>query len=598
MRYKHNLYLASCIIIIFVMTLVMCSCDAGNTADKNSIPDGYTIDAISGGENIDRINIYDIIAQQSENSLKISISIKRDSDITGSGSAKVNSFAKYNVFKIDSPYAIAVSIDETDFTEYKRNADFSGCSYINGSFFDERTDTLYFRLTENFAFKVKESAGTLTIYLEKMKNQRKNDEFAYYVTSNLYDFYQNGENFIELMPTIARNGNMMMISKGYDNKKDAEMLLQNLGGKYPNYKFDIVAVYYNELPIYNYNLDYAVKASDFIECSNGVSAECIVRDGLFITKATDGLIIEKTNSENGNTYSEIFEQSTKYNKRLIKFEFANIEKVKYSPDKRKLAVLENSVTGSHLYIFDSLSGELLYDLSDAGFGKRISGFVWNELGTAVYAISGTSSIEINMYDFSVTDETKRKSVIYSNNVDEGSFELYNGNLYYCSSDENGSKIYSVRPQLGVVKEVCKGSAFAFSNNNMAVSTASTVTTMETGFSFFVEDMKTGKKTQVTDKFAVYDFLWSENGKYLFYIENRQIEDGAESDTSLDNYKYSLYRYDTASEKSELLANLSSYSRLRTIEDDVVVLYYDVIGQDENESENIIVNSSYQIKINH
>ena len=50
---------------------------------------------------------------------------------------------------------------------------------------------------------------------------------------------------------------------------------------------------------------------------------------------------------------------------------------------------------------------MLTDLTDVGFGDSVSAYTWDDIGTTIYAVSGTDSMTIHQYDFDVPDESKR-----------------------------------------------------------------------------------------------------------------------------------------------------------------------------------------------
>lgn len=588
-------------VVILIMGLALCSCDKNNSDEKAYIPEGYSYGEISGGTACNNVNIKNIDVSQNGNELSINIGFSTGSNLNESDEASLSYIPSYSVKRIEAPYALAVHVDSVTYTDYERNFDVSDVPCVCGVFFDSVKSTVYFRFTDDMAFKTEEKQNTLSISAVKAGDSRSADEFAYYVTANLYDYYRDG--FIELdqslTPTISREGKILFISKAFVQKEQADELLQALIGKYTDYAdgFDVIAMYYNEMPIYDESLDASAARSAKVIRKNGSEStpDCLISDGHLFAITGEGLIYEKNIKSGSGIVSELRIKVGSSSEKLLNYEFANIESVKFSSDKSKLAVLENSATGSHLYIFDTVSGEMLYDLSEAGIGKRISSFVWNELGTAIYTVSGTGSIAIKMYDFNISDELKRISTVYDGIVDEGSFELRDGKLYFSATDENGSIIYSLKPELGVKSKFCKGSAFRFSEKAVAVTTVSTVVAMEKGdYSFYIRDLATGEATVVTKDFPVFDFRWSESGRYLYYIENTKSQDtdsATSSGTSVetDNYPYILHRYDTETGKSETLCNLKSYSNLGVMGDDILVMYYD------GDADTVFVKSTYIIK---
>ena len=565
------------IILCVCTAFLLCAC-AGKDGDKSvNVPHGYSCEDVTGGKPAKNVNIKNVKVEEDGAFTGLTVEFSYGSDLAGSGEVSGSVIPKYTVGRQTSPYALTLYTEGIAYSDFEITGKHEYSGNLLGMFFDAKTSKLYFQFSKDMAFNVREEKSSIVISAVPLQAQQGVDEYAYYVTSNTYDSYSCGvSDFSQMIPTLTRSGEKILISGEFAKEKDAKDYLQKLSEEYPLYSrsFEVIAKYYNELPIYNPLRDNARVYAEPILRQDGKTqvGDVFVSDGFYLATTQDGVLYEKF----VNGHSEVYIKSGDERSRYLNFEFENIEKVEYAPDGRRLAILENSSAGSHLYVFDVISTELLYDLSDSGFGKRISNFIWNEPGTALYAISGDDRITVRMYDFAINDETKRTSTVYDGETDEGSLTLHDGHLYFASTDDKGSRIYSLRPETGVKSEFCAGSGIEFCGKYAAVTTASLVASNDT-YSFYVINTDTDKKVIVTDKFAVYDFVWSDDGEYLYYVENRHSGTDSESgETSQpkDDYPYTLYRYSTKTEKSEKLYDIRYYNRLEAYGKDLLLMHYD------------------------
>ena len=551
------------IILIFTFLLLivlLCAC-TGSAVDV--LPEGFSQENREGGKSFSDVNIKSVSADDKDGITEVRISFCTGSDLTYSGEVALSGLPAYKIEWLNDYYALRISVENVVFTDFERGIHDTSDEF-SGVFYDDYSGSIMIQLAHDCAYSVAEDKSELTVRLLPLDKQYGHDDYAYCVTANLSDYeqmriWQRDES---LSPTLTRDGRIILISKPFEEKGEADALKTALADKYPyfSHAFSVIAKYYDELPMYDEAFDYALSYS-FIPVREG-DYTVEIPDGYYLSKTENGLLYEKFITKAGATHSEIYLNENGMVRQFTDFEFESIEDVKVSPDGRRIAVLENSQSGSHLYIFDLTSGELLYDLSDAGFGKRIGSFIWNETGSAVYAISGTDGISLHMYDFTMKDETKRHSIIYSKDIDEGSLCICRGKLYFTVTDEAESSVFALVPEVGTVKKVCAGGSIDISGDYAAISTANTVADSD-GYEFCVLNLQTGERTMIENSFPIYDFAWSDDGRYIYYVDNRFAgQDTDESDTTqaADEYPCTIYRYDVNAQNNEKLCDTCSLSR--------------------------------------
>lgn len=560
--------------ILIILIITICSCNKSEHTRSQALPDGYTDEIMSGGTGSEDVNIKSLSVQSHGAVTELHIQFASGSELTLSGETEISAVPKYTVQCASQE--ILLYVENVTYTNFLRNSDTRETDQLCGTFFDEIQNTVVFQFRNNVVYNVRENGSELVISAVTATNAHSTDDYAYFVTANMYEYEKAGiwQRDERLSPTLTRDGSVIFISAPFEKRSDASVLYDELCKDYAEFcsAFTVIAKYYNELPIHDQSADFALSYS--YKPAYEAKSDVLIADGFIIAETNAGIMYEKFISTDDSVHSEIYIRSNGVSVPFTKFTFESIEKASCSPDGKRLAVLENAQSGSHLYIFDMATGELLYDLSDSGFGKRISTFVWNELGTALYAISGTEQIAVHMYDFTVKDESKRHSIIYSDNVDEGCLELYNGLLYFIASEDKSSSVISVSPEMGMHKFFCEGSLFEFSDTYAAVSTAGTVSESSAS-DLYIINMKTGESDSITQDFPVYDFFWSEDGNSLYYVENKlSREDTADSSDTVqsENTRVKIHRYDTNTKKSVLVCELKSYNRLAATDKGLTVMY--------------------------
>ncbi len=503
----------------------------------------------------------------------------------------------YTIYTLDHPSRLVVEFQLLAHWDYSHGLEVSN-SLIQGCFqhsvADDPRVSVVFQLCNPVFFSADEKGDTLSIRLLPQQEEEEPVE-RYYVTVNAYSAYCEGSlsRDFGLAPTLASDGqNILLISSPFETQEDAQEYMMNGQLQFPQIpveQWQTMPLSDGSLPEYRLDLEHIQAYQTPAIRYGGVETvlPVMVPNGLYLCQEPGGGFLytqELAAGESGDTYQQLWIMDASGTSRLLTpFEFAAVEQAQFSPDGRKLAILERASGNSHLYVFDTDTYELLNDLSEMGFGNNTSKFIWNSMGNIIYAITGTSGMQLHQFDYSIPDETRRHTIVDKNSVDEGGLGFYDGELYFCNSTmEEGARIFRIKPEGGIRKPFADGSAFAISADAryMAIlSSSETGGDSQSGQSLTVYNLPTGETSLVTSDFFPYDILWSEDCKTLYYIESRisggqtedetsseQDNDGEASPEQADNtdtvssqpadpYPYTLWAYDVATATSTQLLDL-------------------------------------------
>lgn len=590
---------------------------------------------------MEQANVKSVLASREGEDVILTLHFVKGSRISGSEDEQgLLSVPQYDIYMLDSPSRLVVEMPGLSYWDYTRTADFGGIPEIAGYFQHILTDgdtvAIYIQLRQKCVYRAEEKDGQISISLraldgeEKPEENRDKDEkesdikdlmaddIKYFVIADIYRDYCSGtvSREMDMSPTLTSDGGkIVLISRPFDTPMEADkyrgdtMRLTQGSMESQWYTCELKD---GELPPYSSEMSLKATAEQQIVRIAGQTQACdvLIDDGLYLgtLPQKSGMLYSKRLTETeitGDSYSyeQLYIMDLAGNKkRLFPFEFETIESAKYSPDGRKLAVLERAAESAHLYVFDIEAKELLVDLTEIGFGDMISSYTWDTLGSSIFAIGGTGNMQIHQYDFNVPDEAKRYSAVDKNGADEASLAYFDGNLYFVeTSMEQGAIIYRIKPEGGVRKRFAEGSNYMLSPDNryMAVNAAAGdfESTGKQG-SFEILDMQTGQTEKVTDEFDVYSFFWSRDGLRLYYFQNRisggeNENEGTGEETEQDAYPYTLWAYDLQSGKNEALMDLPVTSvYISAISEKLYVCYMDeaTMGQ--------VVRATYSIDLTH
>ncbi|MBS6324132.1 MAG: hypothetical protein KH409_09225, partial [Clostridium sp.] len=502
----------------------------------------------------------------------------------------------YSIRLLGEPFRLAIRIGKLEHTDYLLNNSGLNSGLISGSFSvsgaDDDSYTLYFQLNSNAMYAVSASDGMLTVTLRPLvapetskqtsddnsdnpvidvsAAEKAADGEAYYVVANAFDMYRSGilECGNDMTPTLSSDmETILLISAAQSSKDAAQRLMDKLlaSDGAVSAQWSIVKLKYGELPAYESGMEY-LAAYDIAPCRiNGKQEQgsIIIPDGLALTVTPDKSACLyskriKEYSDGGETieYEQLWLCGYSSGSRAFsKYQFEQIVSAAFSPDGRRLAVLEMAGESAHLYVFDVDSRDLITDLSAVGFGDTISAYCWDSMGGRLFSIGGSGEISVHQYDFNVPDEAKRHSDVDKKGCDEGMIGFADGEVYFVETTmENDGAIYSIKPEGGSRRVFISGD----------------------NFSFAYIDMQTGDVTEITRGFNVFNFMWSLDGKKIFYFENRlsgSSDDGEGEEQHTDEYPYTLWVYYTESGVNKAVADLMSTSIIPGRDTDTVYICY-------------------------
>ncbi len=523
----------------------------------------------------------------------------------GAQETEGNGVPVYSVYTLDAPARLMLSFDNLAYWDYTHALAWDAQQLL-GTFqyalFENPRVNICFQLGGPVAFKAEEDGDTLTL---RLRPREATANTQYFVTMQAFDDYCAGNVSAEIdaSPTLSGDfSNKLLISPPFQTEAEAKTYLENAKTTYqiPEEHYAVVPLVGNQLPDFNATLNYlAAIETPAVRLLDGAeqTLPLLSPDGLYLCDlpSNEGFLCsrELPAAQGEAPYQQLYTVRPDGQSTLaMSFEFSAIEKAQYSPDGRKLAVLERTSDSTHLYVFDADTYELLNDLSEMGFGGNTSTFIWNTLGTTIYAVTGVSGIELHQFDYSIPDEASRHSLVDRNSVDEGSLGFYDGELYFAHATmEGGSTLYRIKPEGGIRKPFRSGSRFVISSDAryMAIVESSEGTTATKGSALTLYETATGNTLTVTDAFYPYDALFSKDCTKLYYIESRISGGQTEDDTatgddaadsaddtatpapesskapsgtpdaaaSSDPYPYTLWVYDIATGKSERLLDLSA-----------------------------------------
>ena len=609
------------IIIILMAALLFTACAKQDDSRNNDgRSDGFVRvgeQAVGGrmlaeGENA---NVSAVKADKlSDGATQLTFEFKVGSRLSGDAEEReLDDVPSYNAELLPEPSRLRIRFEGTKYADFAYAGAFdSDCGVCAGSFTEQRDDslTVYIQLVENVEFRAEEKDGKLIVTMNELKDEYDDASASdgitiavggdeqYYCAADLYKEYSSGEmNFSDdLTPVLCADGkNVLMISKGFVYETEAVQFKNDMAIRYPNVHestWNIIKLEKTELPLYESDMIHASAYTEEVIRQNGEtrSLPVLIDNGLYLCACADGgyLYAKRGDSDGENEYEELWRcDKNGLRERVLDFEFYAIESAVFSPNGRRMAVLERTQNSSSLYVFSADTWELISDLSGAGFGNTISGFVWDTLGTRLFAIGGSGTIMLHQYDFSIYESAKRHSVVQRENVDEGSLGFCGGRVYYTYSElESGAWVYGVMPDGGAPMKLIRGSSFAVSpdENYMAVGADNSldsdggVSTDDKGF--IILNMRTGARERVELDFPVYKFVWAGDSSTVYFFESRLSLDSGDSetdedasDTPNDPFPYTLWSYDVKTKQLKAVADTVNTSIMPSADARRIYLYY-------------------------
>lgn len=581
-------------------------------APKEDPYKGYTTAGeISGGVPLEHVNAREISAWQNGDSTYIKLTFNVGSRMSGGGDeAPASTSPSYSIYALEYPSRLVVEFESLEYADYEYQG-FTPAGCVLGSFLHrmegEQKAGIYFQLSANAAFKAFSSGNQLEIEIKPMPgpDEKKDKWQRYVVAADAYRDYCSGKlTEISMTPSLdASLQNILLVSGVHESDIAAELFINEAVAANPNAvreEWTVQAMEYGACPQYDATLGYMAAYSETVaRLENGATAQVYIPDGWYLTelpkRSGGGALYTRRVLINSITDEYECEKLWVLGKdgsseEYLDYEFQTVESAAFSSDGRRLAVLERDAEATNLYIFDVETEELSANLTDMGFGDMVSTYTWDDLGTTLYAISGTDVMLVHQYDFDVPTESKRHSVVEKNGADEGCIAYCGGNVFFVQGDmDKGDIIYRVKCDGGVRRAFTEGSSFALSPDNayMAVNAESGIAASSAASAKFrIYDMNSGESTVITDEFGPQSFIWAKDGSRLYYFENRLSGEGGESSEGFsqaeqDEYPYRLWMYDTASWQKNVVGDFPGTSIYPGDNADTIYLTYsdaDTMGE--------------------
>ncbi|MDO4568514.1 MAG: WD40 repeat domain-containing protein [Clostridia bacterium] len=592
------------LILCICMALLLTACDpAEDPADIGASPtpnyaEGFSEAGavFSGGvAEQEGVNLREYSVEYAEDVSTVTLSFVQGSKVAGDADeSEVAALPQYRVYLTDAPTRLAVELTGVTYWDYGYNTSTDADSCVLQTFrstvSDSAVSTLYMQLSAQCVFDVAADGGNIVIRLLAKSldaevpvatdSVEQLDTSRYYCMGNTYRSYLNGviSSDEALTPTLTNNLNtIVMISEPFGTMAEAEAFRNELMTRYDtlaNAYWEVITLDDAELPELSSTYEFQVAASYKAARIEGieVALELSLANGVYmcVNPNNDGIVYARFSDIEGSSQSaeELWTKDAQGNEsRMLRQQFYSIESVSYSPNGNYFIVLERTLSGSALYLYDGYTNELISDLSRAGFGNMVSSVIWDFFGTKLYAIGGSTELGIHQYDLSVRAALNRHSVVYQKSFDDSGLCYLDGELLFVrSSQEEGAYIYSIMPDGGSQKRMLKGSSFALSPDSRYLAYIDTGDYLyeDTNTTVYIMDTATGDVTEFDPGFPVYSLAWTCDSSRLLYFENRissDSEDGQDDPDgeteALDAYPYTLYSYTIASREIKRHADLST-----------------------------------------
>lgn len=582
-------------ILVLALALLMlcaaCSAPKQTPAAESSAPEANFLKEplASGGKKAENLNAKElVITHYADSSATAQLNFVLGSQISGVDEATAADVPPYKAYLLDSPCRLIVEFDSLAFYDYTRALEIDEDDPLFYGVFrqlESNSDIfrLVFQLRQNVNAELTSEESSLTI---RFTPEQTSKESRYYVVADAAEAFRNGEITYEsgFSPVLCADlNNIALISVPFETEAEAQEFKASVAGLIDSADMQIAALSGNDLPIFVGNEDFAAVYEKKVVQKDGqqLTLPVVMPDGLFLCSNGDGsqsIFSKHLGTEDGMDTETlwIMDANGRF-KSLLDIEFATLSSAAFSPDGKKLAILERTADSSYLFIYD-METRALTNLGDEALGSNTSAFIWDALGTAIYAVSGEDTQKMYKYDFTIPDETARLTLVEDREVTEGDLGFYNSELYYANiTEEDQEMIYRIKPEGGMRKEFATGGSFALSQDNtyMAILVSGNysgdseedynTTTLK------LKEMETGKEQTLLEGQYVVSMSWSADGKLYYTVS---------TDTTMEaEYGFDLCRYDPATGEHQTLASLMN-SDFRTTAD-ASLLYIPLISDDES-----------------
>ncbi len=608
------------VLILSFMLAALSGCGGGEpqpTPVPQSLAGFETEVPLTGGGTLLNANLNSLKAEPAgEDDIRVILSFIGGSRMSaGTDEREVRNVPAFTVSMLPEPARLVVSFESILYWDYLRDLDLGGLDFILGSFGaafeDSERFNLYIQLAGDAAYQVNEESDRIEILLRPIEETAAPEAGAtpevgtiditedaaapegeaFYLVANAFSSFTAGliPETCGIAPVLGSDlETPLLISEGFRDKSAADQLMADIlsgndGLIASDFRVELMEK--GALPAYDEAMEYEAAYDQQPIRINGTptALEPVIEDGLFLAATPDkkGLLytkrIRETSLGESYEYELLCVMRGNESKPLLSFEFHTVESAVYSPDGRKLAVLERADESAHLYVFDLDTKELVTDLTEMGFGDTVSAYVWDSMGGRIFSIGGSGEIAVHQYDFNVPSENKRHTLVDRKGVDESSLAFFGGEVYFCESGEGGAVIYRIKPEGGKRRSFAEGEAFAISPDGRYMAASDTTGAQA---SFTLLNMQDGSESTVAEGMAVSTFFWAPDASKLFYIENRlsgsegeATEEAENTNAVNDAYPYRLWVYDVARGEARQAADLPYVSVAAGADADTVYLSF-------------------------
>lgn len=376
-----------------------------------------------GGEEMSGAVISDVAVKKSRKDTVITIEFSQRGANDPTRQSKAAQVPFYQLSVSDSPRRLALYLEGVTTTSFFASTQWQDHPLLAGLFVSQATSvdnpTLYFHLSDDVAYKVKQSGGTLSIHLRPLEKDAA--PTRYFVTLNAASEYtfMRDVRALGLEPTLCSNGqSVVLISQPYKTKEEAENFAGEiqetvdliLAGK----SAKVIALAGNELPEFLLSTVETEIAARPVAKKDGQSVEAQVVDiGSRLLTLTPGgktalgamqmRSVEPTDGAQGETYEILFtidEDGAK--DQLVDLTFNKIRYAEFTPQADKLVFWDEPAESNEatLYLYDLAEDQLL-DLSAQGMGNDIVSCTLAPDGSMLYAVCVASQDEDAAVSYSI-----------------------------------------------------------------------------------------------------------------------------------------------------------------------------------------------------
>ncbi len=505
----------------------------------------YDVDqSFQGGEETDDVNLKTMTIREENGETLITMDFVYGSERLGIDEAGLDGSPLYITEVLRDPYRFVLHIDGLNYWDYTVDAPWEELSLVKGHFkelpMDSTSTALYFQMAGPGAYQVEEGEGRLVLRLRPLKEESKE---AYYAVLNAFDEYQNDQfpRDAGLTPTLCEDGmNVTLISQPFSTEREAEKfkdaLSRKLGEKYAGKVIQILQLDGKSLPPYDKGADMeGIEKKPMIKIKGETFAlPVLISDGRFLDWTGDkkAFVYARPLSDEEDIDNDlplineevwIGREDGQYQP-FMENEFSSILHARFSPDGKKLALLEQLEDLRILYLYDMEKKEIL-DLSDEGFGTNTITFTWSDDSRTIYAMTGEEDPHLMAYDTSLSPGERVRQVGDQPGT-YGDVEFWNGQLYFADENEgDGGVIYSLDPAQGGRAVFAQGSSLKLSPDGewMAIEEVMAGEDDELLTRLKIRHMDNGEERIVSEGKLVMSYQWSQDGEKLYYTVDKGMD---------------------------------------------------------------------------